>query len=199
MAVVKKLTPQELVGLKRTPRELSTFWRSYFEKITLELNKQFFGLLKENLSVRYVHRDIIRVEDYLEDLNGSNQLYTVLPQGSIGMLHFPTELVNYLLHHSMGGIEKYDFQGSRELGALDQQMINHIMEKVVTVLSVPFEREARDMQISLIDQSANDLVIQGIAPDEYMSIQQFSITVHSNTFYFELVLSNQLLESFTLL
>lgn len=197
MGILKKLTPHELAGLRSAPKQLNPFWQSYFEKITLDLNKQFFAYYRQFPNIRFINRQVVKVSDFLNEISGQIRLYQVLPHGSVGILHFSHELVDSLVNQSLGG--KPQLRAEKVVGTVGVQVVDVIMEKVITTMSLFFEEQNRQLELVIIDSDSNDIIINGLSPEEHLSIQQFCITISEETYYFELGLSNQLLESFKLL
>lgn len=198
MAVYKKLTAKEIAGFRTSPKQLNPFWRSYFEKITLDLNKQFFSYYKQFPKIHFINRQVARVEDFLEDLDGTIRLYQILPHGSVGILHFPKQLVESLIEQTLGG-KKINSNEINKPGKVGTTFIHTIMEKVILTMSLFFEEQSRQLELVIISPNSNDLILHGLNKDEILSIQQFAISVGDQMFYFELALSNQLLESFQLI
>lgn len=200
MSILKKLTPYELAEIRTSPKQLNPFWQSYFEKITLDLNKQFFSFYRQFPNIRFINRQVVTVKDFLNEVSGEIRLYQVLPHGSVGILHFPDSLVESLIVETLGGGQRVSGKNVKKIvGKVGGSIIDVVMEKVIKTMSLFFEEQNRYLELVIVNRDSNEFIFHGLNPEEHLSIQQFSLSIEDQTYYFELGLSNQLLESFKLI
>lgn len=196
MAVVK-LTPQQLANLRTRPK-LNPFWESYFHDITVELNRLFFEIFRENISVKAVNLVLVDVGDYLENSRHSvTQFFKVYPHNTFGFYQLPFETIDLLLTQMLGG--KIVSTSKRDLTNVDQSIIDIVSTKLGNVLEKPLIRDNREMKFQFLDLNEDILMHSLKKMKQFICVQQYVIQLKDDYYYFDLAFTNNFLNQFSLI
>ena len=196
MAVVK-LAPQQLASL-RARSKLNPFWESYFHDITVELNRLFFEIFREQISVKAVNLELIDVEGYLKNSRHSvTQFFKIYPHNTFGFYQLPFETIDLLLTQLLGGKMVSDIK--RDLTNVDQGIIDIVSLKLGNVLEKPLVRDNRELRFQFIDLNEDILMHSLKSSKQYICVQQYVIHLKSDYYYFDLAFTNNFLNQFSLI
>lgn len=194
---VWKINPNDISSIKRTPKELSLFWRTYFSSISIEFSKLYFKYYRQNIPVQMVSRDIVRAKDYFNDLKSNSIIkpFQILPHGELGFIHFPDELANDLINRSLGG-QSQAVPHQHEMTATDLSILEHQIQDMLQVLQSQFLDDNRQIAIELIDDQDVLLYANSLQSEQLISLQQFSVQLGTQAYIFTIGIANRLLEQF---
>jgi flagellar motor switch protein FliM len=194
-----KLTPEQLTGLKSKPK-LNQFWSGYFQSITIELNRLFFSIFRENIVIRPVSCDVVSFDDYLENStqNSIVQFFKIHPHNSFGFYHLPFNTVDLLMNRLLGG-KVANEATSRDITQVDHSIIEVVTAKLMDVLEAPFVKDNRELSFELIDLDENLMMHSLSSNKQYICVQQYLIQLGDNYYYFDIAFTNQFLDRFVLL
>jgi len=199
---VFKLNPHDFSKLRRPNKTLSIFWKSYFEKLSMEMTKAMFLSFKSHCNVSMVNREVVYYSDYVAetDANSLIQMFKVYPHGSIGFYNIPADTVQVIINELMGG-HKYNQNAQqsynpRNVSHMDESIVATVVEKLFNILQIPFQNDNRMIEFEMLESSQANILMQNIHDHELVSTQQFMIEINNENYYFDLVLSNQFLENF---
>lgn len=198
---IRKLSPNQLANLTPSKKELSAFWKSYFSSLSSSLTKLFFHHLREQVNIRFVHRDVVTVADYFEHLNDHSVLHAfkIYPHNEFGFLHLSSELCDEMVGQMLGGASNTDSTNPRELTKTDLHLLNQFLTHMMDVLLRQFSHDDRTVDFEVIDDENTLMKISSIHAQKLISIQQFSITTPQKTFVFDVAFSSKILDSFSLI
>lgn len=194
MAVVK-LTPEQLVGLRSKPK-LSKFWESYFNQITVELNKVFFGLFRRQTYVRFMHVDVVKIHDYIEHQNHSIiQFFKIQPHNSLGFYSIPYDTVDLLLNQLLGG--RAGLPVKRDITNVDESIIEIVTTRLAHALEAPFVQNNRKMKFDFIDLDQRVVGGHYNGHDEYICVGQYVIQIGNEYYSLDMAFINNFLNKFS--
>lgn len=192
---IVKLTPEQLVGLRSKPK-LSKFWESYFNQITVELNKVFFNLFRVNTQVRFTHLDIVKIHDYIEHQNQSIiQFFKIQPHNSLGFYTIPYETVDLLLNQLLGG--RAVTSKKRDITNVDESIIEIVTARLAKALEMPFTQDNRKMKFNFVDLDQRVVGGRYNGHDEYICVGQYVIEVGSTYYSLDIAFMNNFLNKFS--
>jgi flagellar motor switch protein FliM len=196
---IRKLSAHELANLAPQHKELSAFWKSYFSSLSANLTKLFFQHIREHVNVQFVHRDVVKVNDYFDHMDGDSIVHTfkIYPQGELGFLHLNEDLSNYILNSMLGG-GAVETKVHHVNTSTDLVLLGNFLTGMMEVLLTQFKVENRVVEFEVIEEDAALIQVNSLHIDKLMSIQQFSIMTPTNTFVFDIAFSSRVLDSFLL-
>ena len=186
----------ETETLNYIPKELTDFWRQYFSTLSIDLTKLFYKYTHENTMVRYMHRDIVKSDEYIQAVYDYSVIrsFKINPAGR-GYLLFSEQMCSYLLNMMLGGQEDTTPLNQRLLSKVDKLLLDNILNDIMAVISKHFinsgfsiEPEAYDSNVYLLPYGK-----------ERISVQQFMIVTGSQSFVFDIAFNHKTLESMVLL
>lgn len=197
MAVYKKIDPRALTT-KRIVSGNSGLWQSFFEKVTLEFNKEIFTLLRNSHKIAYINHQVISAKEYKRHFAQSmNLFFKFIPSGSLGFMSFPVNFCNYIVEHSLGGKNFEELTGGdeeRELTTISQEIVVKFMLRFTRALLKALEGDYH-LDIQILDWDDNRLLENSFMDEELISVQQFSVASQSGgTYYFDIVFKETLLK-----
>lgn len=198
---VLKLTPEEFQHIKYIPKELSNFWKCYFAGLSISLNKLFFKYTCDNISVRYLHRDIVKGKDYFEAISGNSviQPFNISPTGGFGFLFVTDDLANYFLNSILGGVQEESEEVSHLITSTDLKLLDNILDDILVVLLMQMKEKNKGIEFQKIGNEDSSVLTQINAADQIISVQQFLVVTNSNSFVFDIAFTNRVLEEFVLI
>ena len=200
---IYKLNAQGLQEVQYAPKELSEFWKLYFANISIRLNKLFFKYTRENITFRFVQRDIVTLKDYFKDIDQDAiiQPFSIKPYNDLGFMFMPQKLTNYLIENMLGGLASSEEATPiyRSTTDVDRKLVENIMDEVLTVMLMQFKEDHRE--VSFVKEDPGQVLFYSSSLDhnKLISIQQFMVMTPSNTFVFDIAFANRVLEHFVLL
>jgi flagellar motor switch protein FliM len=197
---IQKLSPDEFANFSPQHKELSSFWKSYFSSLSAKLNKLFFKHMREQVSVRFVHRDIVKVQDYIDHMAEDSivHAFKMYPQHELGFLHLSQDLSNYMLNTMLGGTGVQSSVNHSNTPT-DLLLLGNFLTEMMDVLLAQFKVEGRIMEFEVVEEETALIHVNSQHVDKLISIQQFSITTPNQTFVFDIAFSNKVLDSFSLI
>ncbi len=197
---IYKLNPEDFANLKVIPRELSAFWKTYFAKFSVNMSRYLFRYLKENVSVKFINREVLSLKDYLGQQQSLNSVHPfhIYPHNEIGLINFSPKLINYLVHSALGGTNKYPLDKREEVSEVDVALVANIISGVMDILTNQFAEENREIVFELDDDSAVEFFQAGVDSNRLVSVQQFIFQVGAYVYDFDVVISNSVLDRFSI-
>jgi len=197
---VLKLKPNDFEKLRQIPNDLSEFWKGYFAHVAIDLNRLFFKYTQEPMTIKYLHRDVIRAKDYFATISEFSVIkpFNISPMKGIGFFYFTNDLCNYFIDCLLGGSDKNQTQ-SRPITSTDQKVLEHILNDIMITLQKQMEAENRVIDFESVDPKDVSLFTNSQAAEQYISVQQFLVVNGHRTFVFDIAFSNRILEEFLLI
>lgn len=194
---IRKLTPQQLAELRSRPK-LTTFWEGYFSDITVELNRLFFSIFRESVSVKPVSLNLIDSNEYFENSQHTvTQFFKIHPHKNYGFYNLPYETIDLLLSHLLGG--NLVSGTKRTLSKVDQSIIHILSNKLADVLQAPMIKDNRKLKFEFLDINEDILKHNLTSNNQYICVQQYVIQLQGEYYYFDLAFTNQFLNQFSLI
>ncbi len=192
MGALKLQTEQ----LNYIPKELSDFWRQYFSSLSVDLSKLFYKYTHLNTMVKYMHRDIVKSDEYVQAVYEYSVMrsFKINPSGR-GYLLFSEQMCSYLLNMMLGGKADNTPLSQRLLSHVDKNLLDNILNDILTVISKHFESSG----FSIEPEANHSNVFLLPYGKEMISVQQFMIVTGSHSFVFDIAFSYNTLESMVLL
>jgi flagellar motor switch protein FliM len=196
---IRKISARSLANLDNSKKELSIFWNTYFSSLSASLTKLFFKHTQEQVSVRFVHRDIVKVKDYFDHLNEVSVVHSfrIQPHNEIGFLHLNDDLSNWMINTVLGGSDS-QLDLSHQITETDLALLDSFLTEMMDTLLKQFQDENRQVDFDVIDEDLHLLKISQLHAEQLISIQQFSLSTPSHTFVFDIAFSSRVLDSFSL-
>ncbi len=197
---ILKLTPGEFQDISYTPKELSDFWKMYFSTLSVNLSKLFYKYTKEPVSVRYLHRDIVKGKDYLDAIcdNSVIRPFKINPNTGLGFLFITDDLAAYFINSILGGREE-DLVTGHLLTNTDFKLLENIMDDILVLLYNQLKEDNRNINFEVIDPGKVLFLSNSKEAHQLISVQQFLVVTGRNSFVFDIAFTNRLLESFVLI
>lgn len=193
-----KVKPVNLAEIPFHSNELSQFWRQYFSHLSLSFSSLLSQTCGQNITVRYLHRDIMPLEDYLKTAGKSSLIkcFRTNPGNEIGFLYLTGELCNSLIHFTLGGRISNDLDNVHFLTQFDEKLLTHIVSDMMKLIEKHLSTSDMDLPIELnaIDPVKLSLMEAGLEGKKIISIQQFLIATGQNTHVIDLAFSHRFLE-----
>ena len=126
----------KLEEIKYNPTELSQFWRQYFSELSLDLSRLFGRYAQKNISVRYLHRDVLLLNEYMTTTARSAVIhpFKVIPTGEIGFIYLSGELCNSLIHYYLGGQAERESENIHYLSHFDEKLLSCTLKDMVCLI-----------------------------------------------------------------
>lgn len=195
---VLKLTPEQLASLRSKP-QLNKFWSGYFQNITIEINRLFFSIFREQVSVKPINCEVFAFDQYLSNSasNSIVQFFQIRPHNSFGFYQLPYNTIDLLMCKLLGG-KVASNNTQRDITQVDQSIIEIVTSKLMDVLEAPFTNEQREIYFELIDLDENLMMHSLTEQKQYICVQQYLIQVGEEYYYFDLAFTNNFLDRFIL-
>ena len=186
----------KLDEIKYNPTELSQFWRQYFAQLSLEFGRLFDRYCQQNVSVRYLHRDVLMLNEYLKTTSRSAVIhpFKVKPTGEIGFIYLTGDLCNALIHYYLGGRAQSEKDNIHYLSSFDEKLLSHTLNDMVRLIERNLFSEKEQIKLESFSTFHLDLMEAGIQSKSLLSVQQFLISTGQNTHVIDIAFSNRFLE-----
>lgn len=196
---VLKLSPEQLASLRSKPK-LNQFWSGYFQNITIELNRLFFSIFREQISVKPISCEVFAFDQYLERDNQNSivQFFQIQPHNSFGFYSIPFDTIDLLMTKLLGGRVVSNSPSSRDITQVDQSVLEVVTSKLMDVLEAPFTKDNRELYFELIDLDENLMMHSLSEHKQYVCVQQYLIQMGDKYYYFDLGFTNKFLDKFKL-
>lgn len=192
-----RVLPHEFSNLKK-PR-LSTFWKSYFQNLSVEFSKQLFHTIKKPLSIRLANCESFEFEHYYNQLDEQSliQFFNISPHNTWGFYYLPYETVDLLLINILGGSIYSEKETKHEISKLDKKVLSVVIHKLVSLLQAPLEEGIRNISIDLLDTNKNELLSYSAIQSHNVCVQEYLIEIEGEFYPIDLVFSSNFLERFS--
>jgi hypothetical protein len=196
---ILKLTPQEIQSLNHTPKDLSDLWKRYFSNLSVNLTKLFFKYSHESFSVRYLHRDVIKVYDYLNSLDHQCVLkpFKINNGEGLGFVLLSTDLSNYLINSLLGSDSDHYGQG-HILTSVDQKLLNNVLVDMTKIIEMQMINDHKHIVFNNMGTTDLEFLKFTHKGHELISVQQFLLVSGQHSYVFDIAFSNKLLENYVL-
>jgi flagellar motor switch protein FliM len=197
---VWKIKGHDWSTIRNSPKELSSFWQSYFSNISVAFSKLYYEYTQVYTRIQLVNRQIVKARDYFEHLKENEILrpFIIIPHGELGFIHIPNEMADFLINNFLGGRSEFVATG-REISTIDAALLNDLIYKKVQVLKSQFLGGGDSIDIQLIAENDILLYANSFHSEQLISLQEFSIQFENKTFVFTAGLGNRMLEQFVVI
>lgn len=198
MAKLKRIRLDEI---EYTPKELSQYWRSYFAQFSVDVSRLFMKSTMQNSSVRFLHRDVFLLKDYLKQISQNSliQPFRIKPHNEIGFVYLTGELCNHLIHFQLGGSEQKENSNVHYLTNFDEKLLSHSLTNLVALVETHLRSRDSSVLLEMLEPIHLNMMEVSFKGNDLISAQQFLLMTGSNTHVFDLGFSNKFLESFVLI
>ncbi len=197
---VHKLSAQDLVNYQKAPRDLSDFWKNYFANLSITISKLLFKYTRENISVRYLHRNVINASAYFATTTPNSVIkpFKITPHDAIGFFYLTNDLCNHLIDSLLGGGENNPTE-NHIITNTDQRILETILKDLTVILEKQMQEDGREISFQDIDPKNVSLFTNSTAAQQDISVQQFVVFSGGRTFVFDIAFTNRILEEYLLL
>ncbi len=197
---VYKLKLQDFQNLQKPVQDLSEFWKGYFAGVAINLNHLFFKYTHQNVSVKYLHRDVIKGKDYLATMGQNSVIRTfkVEPHQGTGLFYLNNDLCNHLIDCLLGGGEKHATK-EHVSTSVDQKILDHVLQDMLVVLQKQLTMDGRVLELKAAKTIDLNLFAMSAAAEQIISVQQFVVLSGNSSYVFDITFTNRVLEEFLLI
>ena len=198
---VLKYDLTEMESISYTPKELSDFWKIYFSTISVGLNKLFCKYSHENVSVRYLHRDVIKTGKYLESVYENNVIrsFAIKPYHAQGHIFIPDDMCLHFINKLLGGQTNYGLSADHILTKVDVKILENVLDDIMAMTRIELGQRFKGLEFEVIDEDVFSHELCSAKTPGFLSVQQFLYIAGSQSFVFDIAFTNRFLEQYTLI
>ncbi|MAZ49604.1 MAG: hypothetical protein CME65_13670 [Halobacteriovoraceae bacterium] len=169
------MAQRKLIELNNTSfnkGEFSQIWREYFSDLSLELSRVLEPYFNEDVTVRYLHRNVLFLEEYLHTTSKGSIFhpFKIIPSQDIGFLFLSGDELNLV----------------RALDDMTRLVERHLSKKET--------RQADKLRLESLPIGQLKVMEIGFQAQAMLSIQQFLVVIGKETHILDLAFSHRFLE-----